>query len=236
MRSTLLHRYSLLLLVGMAVFVLLALSWPRLQASLRYLPVDTAITRYWETREIDSRQVDALIDRTHEAIALYDHYRYWDGLSVLQILSGQDTAKSHAQRRQVLEQSIASATAAVMRAPVKPRTWLRIARTGAFLDYPPEEVIPAWKMSVLTGRVEPTLMLVRLEIGFLLFNSLDDESKVLLHDQVMLAWAGHKKRVIKYLKNNSLDFSLMREILSGDNQEIILEMESHLDVTPGQSK
>ena len=169
-------RYTLILIVGATALILLSLSYPRLRASLRYLPVDTAISKYWETREINVGQLDALIERTREAIALHDHYRYWGGLSELQTLSGQDMAKPYWQRRQILEQSILSAGEVVKRAPARPRIWLRIARIKAFLGYPQDEVIQAWKMSVLTGRVEPTLMLARLELGFRNFAGLGQPS------------------------------------------------------------
>ncbi len=221
-------RYTLILIIGVSALILLSLSWPRLRASLRYLPVDTAISKYWETREADTGQLDALIVRAQESIALHDHYRYWGGLSELQILSGQDMAKPYWQRRQVLEQAIVSATEVVERAPAKPRAWLRIARTRAFLGYPPAEIIPAWKMSILTGRVEPTLMVVRLELGVRYFNGLDDEAVLLLRDQAVLTWAVHRREVLKRLGNGSLDIALMREVLAGRHADIIAEMEAHL--------
>ena len=224
--TTLLRRYTLILIIGISAFILLSLSWPRLRASLRYLPVDTAISKYWETREADTGQLDALIVRAQEAIALHDHYRYWGGLSELQILSGQDLAKPYWQRRQVLEQAIVSATEVVERAPAKPRAWLRIARTSAFLGYPVDEIVPAWKMSILTGRVEPTLMVARLELGLTYFNGLDDEAALLLRDQVVLTWAVHRREVLKRLKNGSLDLGLLREVLVGRHEDILAEMEA----------
>jgi hypothetical protein len=219
-------RYALILVVGVLVFVLLSLSWPRLRASVRYLPVDTAISMYWETREPDTGQLDALIVRAKEAIALHDHYRYWAGLSVLQMLSGQDMSKPYSQRRQVLEQSMSSAQQVVKRAPARPRAWLRIARLRDFLGYPADEIIPPWKLSVLTGRVEPTLMLIRLKLGFVYFGQLDDEALTLLRDQALLAWAVSRREVMRQLENGSLDMGLMRQLLDGRNREILAEMEA----------
>lgn len=219
-------RYTLVLIIAVTAVVLLSLSWPRLQASLRYLPVDTALSKYRESRQVNTQQLDGLIERAREAIALHDQYRYREGLSELQILSGQDVTKPYWQRRQVLEQSISSALEVVERAPVKPRTWLRIARTRAFLGYPRDEVMPAWKMSVLTGRVEPTLMLLRLELGFRYFNGLDRESRLLLRDQAVLTWAVHRRGVLQRLETGSLDIGLMRELLSGRNPDIIAAMEA----------
>ncbi len=221
-------RYALVLIIAVAAVILLSLSWPRLQASLRYLPVDTALSKYWRSREVNQPQLDGLIERAQQAIALYDHYRYWDGLSELQILSGQDAARPYWQRRQALDQSLSAALQVVQRAPAQPRTWLRIARTRAFLGYPQDQVIAAWQMSILTGRVEPTLMLDRLALGFTYFNTLDDEAVALLRDQAVLTWAVKHQAVLQELKNGSLDFNLMRQVLSVQNQDIIAQMEAEL--------
>ena len=220
------NRYLLILAVGAVAVILLMLSWSRLQASVRYLPVDTAISKYWETREPNVEQLDALIERAREVIDLHDHYRYWDGLSELQALSSRDESKSYWQRQQALEQSIVSAVEVVKRAPAKPRAWLRIARTKALLGYPADEIIPALKMSVLTGRVEPPLMLARLELGFRYFGGLDDEGVALLRDQVLLTWAVHKRAVLRRLKDGSLDLDLLRKVLSDHHPDIIAEMEA----------
>ncbi len=219
-------RYTLIMIVGLASVTLLSLSWPRLQASLHYLPVDTAISKYWESREANTHQLDALIERTRECIALHDHYRYWDGLSELQTLSGHELARPYWQRRQILEQSILSAEEVIRRAPIQPRTWLRIARSRAFLGYPSDVVIPPWQMSILTGRVEPTLLLARLELGLSYFNDMDSEAVLLLRDQSVLTWAVHKRQVLKRLEDGSLDFDLMREVLAGYHPDIIAEMQA----------
>jgi len=219
-------RNILVLIIGVCSLILLSLSWPRLGASLHYLPVDTALSKYHETREANTGQLDALVERALEAIDIYDHYRYREGLSELQILIGQDMSRPYWQRRQVLEQSVSSALAVVEQAPAKPRAWLRIARARAFLGYPAGDVIPAWKMSILTGRVEPTLMLVRLELGLMYFAGLDDEALLLLRDQLVLSWAVHRRELVKRLKSGSLNFDLLREILSGRHEGVLAEMQA----------
>lgn len=87
------NRYILILVIGLTASLLLTLSWPRLRASFRYLPVDTAMSNYWKTSVFDNTQLNGLIERSQQAIAIHDHYRYWAGLSELQILSGQDMSQ-----------------------------------------------------------------------------------------------------------------------------------------------
>lgn len=224
-----LYRYNLILLIGVMTSILLMLSWPRLQASLRYLPVDTAISNYWKAREFDNTQLDGLIERAGEAIAIHDHYRYWGGLSELQILVGQDMSRTFWQRREALENSITAAQESVKRAPSNPRSWLRIARAREFLTYSTDEVLPAWKMSILTGRVEPTIMLSRLELGMRYLAELDREGLSLLRDQTLLTWTIQKRPMLKRIESGFLNIDQIREVLSGNNQEIISEMEAYFD-------
>jgi hypothetical protein len=223
-----LYRYALILLIGVVAAVLLTLSWPRLRAGVRYLPVDTAISKYRADLNINVKQLDGLIERARDSIALHDNYRYWEGLSELQMLSSQDMTRPLWRRRQALEQSVSAAEEMVKRAPANPRTWLRIARASAFLAYPEQQITAALKMSILTGRVEPTLMLARLELGLRFLPGLDEETALLLRDQVVLTWALHQRQMLQGIENGSLDFDLLRVVLSGGNQDIISAMEAHL--------
>ena len=223
-----LYRYGLVLLIGILACLLMMLSWPRLQASLKYQAVDTAFSNYWKTREFDNTQLDGLLERTEETIAIHDHYRYWGGLSELHILSGQDMSRSFWQRREALQQSIVAAQESVKRSPANPRSWLRIARARDFLAYPAEQVLPALKMSILTGRVEPTIMLTRLELALRYLPAIAVEDVSLLRDQVQLTWAIHKRPMLKRIKSGSLNLGQLREVLSGNNPDMMSEMEAHL--------
>jgi len=223
-----LYRYTLILIIGISAAVLLTLSWPRLRASISYLPVDTAISNYWKTGEIDNAQLDGLITRAHEAIALHDHYRYQAGLSELNILSGQDMSRSLWQRRQALEDSIAAAEKVVQRAPSKPREWLRIARAKEFLAYPIEDIMPAFKMSILTGRVEPTLMLSRLELGLRQLPVMDEEATRLLRDQALLTWANQQRAMQKRIKSGHQNMAALSQLLSESDPDVFADMEAGL--------
>jgi len=220
-----LYRYTLMLTVGLSAVVLLTLSWPRLRASLNYLPVDTAISNYWKTRQIDNAQLDGLIKKAEESIAIYNHYRYQAGLSELKILSGQDMSRSLWQRRQAMEDAIKAAENVVRHAPARPREWLRIARAKEFLAYPAEEIMPAFKMSILTGRVEPTLMLMRLELGLRQLPMMDDEAVRLLRDQALLTWANQKRPMQKRIESGHLNINQLRELLAESNPDVVREMD-----------
>jgi hypothetical protein len=224
-----LYRFTLILFTAVAASALLLLSWPRLQASVRYLPVDTALSMYWPDREIKAEQLEGLIERAEESIASHGNYQYWEGLSELQMLNSQDMNKPRWQRRLALEQSLLAAEEVVRRVPAKPRTWLRIARVVGFLAYPDKQIMPALKMSILTGRVEPTLMLTRLQLGLSYLPALDEETALLLSDQAVLTWTMYQGQMLGLITNGSLDFERLRDLLSNRSQDIISEMEAHFD-------
>ena len=227
-RKSSLYRYTLVLTIWLPAVLLVALSWPRLKASVIYLPVDTAISKYWQTGKFENAQLGGLIDRAAKSIAIHDHYRYYEGMSDLKILSRKDMNRSVWQRRQDLEDSILAAEEVVRRAPVKPRMWLRIATAKELLVYPAEEIIPALKMSVFTGRVEPTLMLTRLELGLRLLPAMDEEAVRLLRDQAVLTWTIQKKPMLMRIKSGSLNLVSLREALSKSYPAILAEIEANV--------
>jgi hypothetical protein len=222
------YRLLLILLATVAACILLSLSWPRLRASVHFLPVDTAISNYWKTREVNHTQLDGLVNRAAESITIHDHYRYWEGQSELLILTGQDMNRSFWERREALEKSIVTAQEVVRRAPARPRAWLRIARAGEFLSYPAAQVIPAFKMSIMTGRVEPTLMLSRLELGLRYLPAMDADATRLLRDQAILTWTGQQRAMLKRIESGHLSADLLRELLATSAPSILSEMEVHL--------
>jgi len=55
MGNTIRARFISLAAVGLLAIAVLALAWPRFQASFRYLPVDIAIDRYFAWQQTVSR-------------------------------------------------------------------------------------------------------------------------------------------------------------------------------------
>ena len=218
---------SVLFIAAAAIFTL-SLAWPRLQASLLYLPVDTAISNYWNKRETPSSQLQGLQQRAEDSIAIYPHYRYWDGLSFLYYLEGGDSSNSLNERRQAFENSIEAATVSLERAPSQPRAWFRIASARAWLKYPPEEVTAALKMAIYSGRVDPSLFMARLILGMSYLTRMDEEGVALMRDQALLAWQLQPRAVTKALKSEALRISQIEYLLADAHSDVLAEMEASL--------
>lgn len=220
---------QIFLILAASVF-LLWLAYPRLHASLLYLPVDTAISNYYDTRETPSGQLEGLRQRAQDSIAIYPHHRYWEGLSLLYHLQAADKQNPLHQRREAFEQSIIAAEASLARAPSQPRTWLRIAQARAWLRYPPEEVIEAFKMAIYTGRVEPSMFMTRLLLGLAYLPRMDAEGAAMMRDQVLLAWQLQPRDVTRALKDRTLRFAGLEQLLSEAHSGVLAEIKDSVGV------
>jgi hypothetical protein len=120
-------RLVLLASVAFLSIFLLSLSWPRLQASLRFLPVDIGMARYYRDQQIPTDRLAVLIRFALEAIGHHDHYRYHNGLSLLHYLRALDVYTPARERRDAYRQAEAAAMASLSQAPAQPAAWLRLS-------------------------------------------------------------------------------------------------------------
>lgn len=222
-------QYSAAALAAMLALGTLALAWPRLQASVRFLPVDHAIGRYYDTREIPTNRMLTLIEFADEALALHDHYRYHDGLSLLQYLRGLDVYTPALERRDAYRAAEAEAIEAVRRAPAQPEAWLRIATVRSILRDEPETVLEPWRMSIFTGRTHSRLMAPRVGIAFPYLEYLDAEGRSMLRDQMLLAWSLKPLELLQQLRARDPALTRTRELLAPLAPAALAEMEERLE-------
>jgi hypothetical protein len=213
---------------SIALFVL-ALSWPRLQASVRYLPVDIAINRYFQDRQIPSDRLEVLIRFASEAIAYHDHYRYHDGLSLLHYLRGLDINTPALQRRDAYRTAEAEAVTTLQHDPAQPSSWMRLANIRWILHDEPENIIGPWKMSIFTGRMDSTLISQRAGTGLAHRQAMDHEAEAMLRDQLLLAWRLQPSTFIKVLSRRDPTLSLTRELVQNTDPAALEEMEAWLE-------
>ena len=225
-RTTQLSVFSLVALLALAT---LSLAWPRLKASYRFLPVDLAIERYYEERLIPSHRLLTLLRFANEALTYHEHYRYFDGLSFLHYLRGIDIYTPALERRGEYRKAEAAAIETVRRVPAQPEAWLRIATVRSILRDEPEAVIEPWRMSVFTGRTHSTLMVPRVSVGLPLLDSMDNESRSMLRDQLLLAWALKPKDLLSTLKQSDPSLEKTRALIGNRDPAALAEMEARIE-------
>ncbi len=227
-RSTGNSKLSLIFPAAILAIATLLLAWPRLQASFRYLPVDIAIARYHQDRQIPSDRLPVLIRFAREAIAYHDHYRYHDGLSLLHYLRALDPYSPALERRDTYQQSAAEAASSLQQAPAQPSAWLRLATIRWILHDEPETIIEPWKMSIFTGRTHSSLFSTRVEIGLAHYPFMDREAVAMLRDQLLLAWRARPGTLIQALARRDPELAVTRLLLASTDPEALLEMEAWL--------
>lgn len=207
----------------------LALAWPRLQASLRFLPVDIAIERYYQDRQIPSHRMLTLIGFAEEALARNDHYRYHDGLSLLHYLRGLDIHTLALERRDAYRAAEAEAMETVRRAPAQPEAWLRMATVRSILRDEPEAVIAPWRMSVFTGRTHSTLLAPRVGVALPYLEFMDGETRAMLRDQLLLAWSLKPNDLLRQLKARDPSLRQTRELVASIDPDALAKMEAQIE-------
>lgn len=222
-------RYLTMVLTVVLATAVLLLSLPRLRASYRYLPVEIALQAYFSTREIPSARLDVLIRFAHQAVAWHDHYRYHDGLSLLYLLRAVDVHTPALQRRDAYQAAADEAMAALQRAPAQPAVWLRLANIRWTLHDEPETILTPWRMSILTGRTDSSLLAQRVELGLAHEEYLDAEAVAMLRDQLLLAWRLQPGSVIRVLALRDRGLSVTRALVQNTDPLALAEMEAWLE-------
>jgi hypothetical protein len=215
-------------LVALLATVLLTMSWPRLRAALHYLPVDVAIDNYYLSGELPAGSRGSLQQKALESLSLHEHQHYWDGLGLLYYLQGLDGSLPLYLQRESFEQSVDATSRSLELAPIQPRAWLRRALSLGWLSFRDTGIGDAFKMSVYTDRIETTLSILRLQLGYSRLGQLDEEARSLLRDQTLLAWRLRRQSVITAMKQGSLDFRRVSSLLIGADSGVVRDMEASL--------
>jgi hypothetical protein len=86
--------------------------------------------------------------------------------------------------------------------PLRPKEWFLLARQKA--EGSPQSALNAWRMSVYVGRVFPSIMEERLDVGLMLKDKMAPSDLALLDDQVRLSFVvrpAHTNRVMSRVHN-----------------------------------
>lgn len=222
-------RLALLFPIGLLAVFLLLLAWPRLLASVRYLPVERAIAGYHATGAIPSARLPALIGFAAEAIGRHDDYRYHEGLGTLHLLRAMDFATPALERRAAYVSAMEATEEALRRAPARPSAWLRLAAVRWILHEENDAIVEAWKMSVFTGRMHSALFANRVEIGLAHYDYLDAEGRAMLRDQLLLAWRLRPGPLVQVLQRRDGNLRLTRRLLADSAPVALAEIEQSVE-------
>jgi hypothetical protein len=216
------------LVLAILVSVVFAMAWPRLLASLQFLPVQSAQSRLYLASAATDEPIDALISRSEQAVSFHDAYPYHSSLSFLYFLKGLNADSTLFSRREAMGKTLEESKLALAGAPLQPDLWLRMAQVGVQTFMPASEVTTYFQMAIWSGRVEPTHFISRLQIGFSLQSQLDEAGLNLLRDQVLLAWNMRQPEFKAAIKMNRLNYKRIHHLMASTHPDVVREMEADL--------
>lgn len=222
-------RLAMLVLTAIVSVVLVSLAWPRLAASIRFLPVDRALATYYSDNEIPTDRLSVLAGFAAEAIGIHDHYRYRDGLSQIHYLRGLDIHTPARERRSAYRESESEAMESLRQAPAQSALWLRLATIRWVLHDEPETIVEPWKMSIFTGRSHSSLYAYRVELGLAFLAYQDQEGRAMLRDQLRLAWKIRPGTLVQVLARRDPELLLTRNLVGNGDPGLVTEMEAWLE-------
>ena len=135
------------------------------------------------------------------------------------------------ERRGAYRSSEKEAIETVKRAPSQPEAWLRIATVRSILRDEPEDILPPWRMSVFTGRTHSTLLAPRVGVALPYLEFMDDETRAMLGDQLLLAWALKPTELSRELKARDPRLERTRALVGKTAPGVLSDMEERLEKT-----
>lgn len=173
-----------LLLAGSVGLGLVAFAAPRLAASIVALPARPVLWDAYAGRPVPLPELLKASEILQNAVDLGDHAAAGDrGFLLLRAAA----IAPLADQFRLLMAAEAATEAGLAGAPGNPSHWLRLAalREGRGDR---DAALVAWRMSVLTGGFEPSIMADRLRMGARLLPLMDGDSRSLLKRQIRSSW------------------------------------------------
>jgi hypothetical protein len=81
---------------------------------------------------------------------------------------------------------------------------------------------------MFTGRVEPTLLSVRLELGYAFLRNLDADGLRMLESQTLLTWRLQRRSLLQLIRSGKVSFSDISQVLAARHPDVLADMESEI--------
>lgn len=211
------QRAGVLLAPGVVLAVglwLVITAWPRLGPSVAYLPVEKALSRHWSGEPIEPEQLSALAARAETILARRSVPRVHEGAAILRYFDAATPGHSPGERAMRLQDARAHTRASLASSPLQPAAWLRLAILRDALGETPARIADALALSVYSGRVEPSLLLTRLQWLLAYRQHIAAEDLRLLPDQALLTWHSQPKALLQAILSGDIAYAQLADILA----------------------
>jgi hypothetical protein len=181
----------------LAGVVLIVLAAPRFVAGALTAPFDETVRALGGGDAVPDQALQLALGSRQRATSLTSDGRFFAEAAALRFAAYQRDPV--AER---LDLAIDAHRAAVERAPSQPFVWTRLATAVLSRDGYVPEVGAALRMSLLTGRFEPRLVLPRLELALPLWKRLPQDVRDGLAGQIVLAMKWDPERLAEAVRQS----------------------------------
>ena len=229
LKENALFTQKLVAFVGVVVCSgLLVLAVPRFVASLYVLYPDAVLN---EVQQLAPAEIyEKSIADINQALQWYPNPDYWKKLGFFYLkLFDTQPVDAEAQKISLLKQAQKDINKGLSLSPVDPQAWLKLAQIGALLYAPKQQIINDLRLSLYAGRVEPELVMTRLDFSYDFYNDFSKDMQNQWQKQLLLAWRFNPQTLIVFVSQHPelKDMTLQVFIHSPDDAQQFLSQYDH---------
>ncbi len=146
--------------------VLIALSVPRSLSAFALLPGGPILSAIQQGNEVTGAELDTLAKAQESAATWSASGRVRTDLALAWLMRAEAAGFKTARGKALLRDAHRALQEGLSLAPANPYAWLRLAYAALASRGPSPRAATALKMSILTGEVDPYLLIPRLELCF----------------------------------------------------------------------
>lgn len=177
----------------------LILALPRFVEGLLVLPGNAAIESLGN-RTAAAETIDSLITSRERSVSILGRGKYHSDLAAALITKSRTLPLN--ERKDILNQAVAEAEAAVAAAPADAYAWHRLALASFSRDGSSQQAVNEELSSITVGPYVNDLMIPRLDLLFASRVDLDPELDDILDDQIRMSWKRDFHSMVRIIRRN----------------------------------
>jgi len=176
------------LVLGVVSLALLAWGVPRTISAFVMAPSAPVLRKLQNLQVVETEELETLVAAQQRGLTWSSRGRTLTDLGLAQLLIAERLEEDDPEKRQQIEEAIASLKSGLALAPANPYAWTRLAYASFQVDGWSPEALSALRLAFATAPYDPRLLLSRLRLSFLAWPHLLREDRDLVLQQVRYAW------------------------------------------------
>ncbi|MBI3453233.1 MAG: hypothetical protein HY057_10515 [Rhodospirillales bacterium] len=160
------------------------MAFPRFTGALYLITYTEVLDDLAAGRKVATDDLIAAASVRNDALAWVDQGRAWTDLGALRLAQARDAGLRTPQGQAWLAEAVAAHRAGLLRDPAQPYAWTRLAQATYMAGGDPSS---AMRMAIVAGSRDSALVHPRLELALSLWGRLDEPTRGMVRQQIVLA-------------------------------------------------